>query len=271
MHQLDPSAAQAQHLPEGWSFPALEPMHVPSPQLQVVPAPAVVGGGMAEQTEVRLRWGRVLVVLVAVAVLGLVAWNGTRPGATTDPAATVSGGGSSEELDVDRPAGASDTGDAAALAPSTRTPTVTPARTAKPRGARGGGGSGRSPRRAAATVAAATATGGGVATAAPRPAADRASGSGGGELPITGLETWIAAFLGLLLLAGGICVHVNAVRIAATALLYRRGILLRPVDCARLARERGLVQRARLLLSSVLHRLLEEPADGDFVAARLAR
>lgn len=93
-----------------------------------------------------------------------------------------------------------------------------------------------------------------------------------GELPMTGIETWIAAILGVLLLAGGIVVQVNAVRLATTAMLYRRGILLRPVECARLAQERGVPQQLRVLVSNALHRLLEEPAGGsDFVSARAAR
>lgn len=87
---------------------------------------------------------------------------------------------------------------------------------------------------------------------------------------MTGLETWIAAILGVLLLGLGICVHVNAVRLGMTALLYRRGILLRPVDCARMAQEHGF-SRIRVMLSDLLHRLLEEPAGGsDFVSARHA-
>jgi len=73
--------------------------------------------------------------------------------------------------------------------------------------------------------------------------------------------------LGVLLLGIGVCVHVNAVRIGMTAMLYRRGILLRPVTCARLAQERGL-PRLRVWTSNALHRLLEEPARrSDFVHA----
>jgi hypothetical protein len=87
---------------------------------------------------------------------------------------------------------------------------------------------------------------------------------------MTGIETWIAGILGVLLLGIGICVHVSAVRIATTAMLYRRGILLRPADCARLAHERGLAS-ARVFVSDLLHKLLEEPAGGsDFVSTRHA-
>jgi hypothetical protein len=53
-------------------------------------------------------------------------------------------------------------------------------------------------------------------------------------------------------------------------MLYRRGILLRPTECARLAQEHGLA-RVRVAISNVLHRLLEEPARGsDFVSTRHA-
>jgi hypothetical protein len=107
--------------------------------------------------------------------------------------------------------------------------------------------------------------------------ATTASGAGAsttpdGELPMTGLSTWIAAFLGTLLLVAGICVQVNAVRIGMTAMLYRRGILLRPVDCARMAQQHGF-SRLRVAVSNLLHRLLEDPAPrgSEFVAARLAR
>ena len=90
-----------------------------------------------------------------------------------------------------------------------------------------------------------------------------------GELPYTGAETWIAAFLGVLVLGLGICVQVNAVRIGMTAMLYRRGILLRPIDCARLANERGFGS-IRVALSNALHRLLAEPEGNDFVRTRHA-
>jgi LPXTG-motif cell wall-anchored protein len=79
-------------------------------------------------------------------------------------------------------------------------------------------------------------------------------------LPYTGAESWIAAGLGVLLLALGIVVHVKAVRIGMTAMLYRRGILLRPVDCARLARSGG-TGALRAWISVQLSRLLEEPED----------
>lgn len=85
---------------------------------------------------------------------------------------------------------------------------------------------------------------------------------------MTGAATWIAALLGIALVAGGIAIQFNAVRIGMTAMLYRRGILLRPVDCARLARRRG-IPRVRVAVSNAVHALLAEPAaPSDFVTMR---
>ncbi|MCW2972346.1 MAG: hypothetical protein JWN72_619, partial [Thermoleophilia bacterium] len=127
--------------------------------------------------------------------------------------------------------------------------------------------------RAAAVVPAVAAAPAAAATATTAPAAAGATATGGGtagELPYTGAASWIAAIIGLIALTLGILVHVNAVRIGMTALLYRRGILLRPTDLARLAHRRGTPQ-ARILLSNLLHRLLEVPAtSGEFVTARHA-
>jgi hypothetical protein len=92
-------------------------------------------------------------------------------------------------------------------------------------------------------------------------------GGGATELPYTGAETWIVAILGIMILLVGILIQINAVRIGMTAMLYRRGILLRPVDCARLANERGFAP-VRVWISNVLHYLLTEPANADFVTAR---
>lgn len=108
-------------------------------------------------------------------------------------------------------------------------------------------------------------------TTVPAEARNTAPVTGGGgpaaELPYTGAETWIVAILGILVLTIGILVQINAVRIGMTAMLYRRGILLRPVDCARLAGERGLAP-VRVWISNALHYLLQEPAGADFVTSR---
>jgi hypothetical protein len=222
-----------------------------------------------------MRWGRILLVLVGVGLIAFGAWTatartsggsdeGTGPGTG---AKVVSGGGAGDgSLDIASPPKAvAPTSAPKVAAPAARKPAARPAakQPARRPGAR------RSAGRRGAVVA-----GGGFAAAS----ANAAPGAGGGataprsgELPMTGLSTWIAAVLGSLLLGLGVCVHVNAVRLGMTALLYRRGILLRPVDCARLAQEHGL-PRVRVALSNALHRLLEEPAArGDFVTAHIAR
>ena len=56
-----------------------------------------------------------------------------------------------------------------------------------------------------------------------------AVGAGRGQLPRTGAPVWLAALLGLGLVLVGLSAHVNAVRIGAATLLYRRGPLLRPI------------------------------------------
>ncbi len=283
--------AHAQHIPDGWSFPTLTAATPPP----ATPPQPVTGGGAAPSTVTRVRWGRVLPVFAGIALVAFGIWsvtNGSTPSGSGSANRTVSGGGSSEveistamsgddagigddATGVDSTGGASDTSfghDA------TKTPAVTPPAAAAPARAntvRGGGGT---PRAGRANRAGRTARRGAVATFAPGTAsaaatAPRTRAGGGapaGELPLTGIETWIAGILGVLLLGIGICVHVSAVRIATTAMLYRRGILLRPTEWELLS-QGNRFERVRVLLSDVLHRLLEEPAGGsDFVSARHA-
>jgi hypothetical protein len=278
-------SAAPHHLPAGWNFPTM-PLQPPAAG---APGQPVMGGG-AVDTVARVRWGRLLLVFAGIVLLAFGGWSmsqgSSKSGATNDTTRVVSGGGSDgtneleiaqaetatgEDTTVDTSGGVRTPGAAPAAAPAV-TPNVSPARRTTPRrnAAR------RTPVRAGARAAGVTAAT--TAAAAPAYAGPTAThsvrGGGGapatGELPYTGLETWLAAILGVVLLGGGIVLQVNAVRIAATAMLYRRGILLRPVDCARLAQQRGL-PRARVTLSNVLQRLLEEPASGgDFVSARHA-
>lgn len=263
----------AQHVPNGWTFPTLTESTPPSPRQ----AGPITGGGGASVT--RVRWGRLLPVFAGLALVAFGLWStSTGSTGTTSPTTASGGGGSAaSEIEIARSARA----DAAAAAaearditdragPDATTPPASAPRAAgaaRPAAARRAAGARGAVRRAApAGAAMRLATPAAAATAMPR----TVQGGGGpaGELPLTGIETWIAAILGILLLAGGIAVQVNAVRLAATALLYRRGILLRPVDCARVAQERGF-PRARVALSNALHRLLQEPARGDFVATRM--
>jgi hypothetical protein len=269
MQTIAPSytPAHAQHVPDGWGFPTLTPPQPPQPTVQPV------AGGGASSTVTRLRWGRVLPVLAGIGLLAFGIWSANGPTAASDTR-TVSGGGASNvEVAPSTPA------EPAGLAEPAATPPVAsdPQRTQSPRPAGQQGArpqAGQAGRVGAAAIAGTTDRSANAFATASAGAAGAAGAAGGGapagELPMTGIETWIAGMLGALLLGIGIAVQINAVRIAATAMLYRRGILLRPVDCARLAQEHGF-SRARVLLSNALHRLLEEPEHGgDFVSARHA-
>lgn len=254
--------AHAQHVPNVWEFPTLS---APVPP----PAAAPVSGGGPSTTATRVRWGRILLVAAGVALVAFGAWRATSGGPDGSAARSVAGGGTSEVEVAPADEANADPAAIEGVTPDVTATPAAPARVATPRPARrAGAGAGRRPARRAAGIAGAAGLASAPANAAP------ATGGGAGpsgQLPVTGLETWIAAGLGLLVLALGIAIQVNAVRIGMTAMLYRRGILLRPVDCARLAQDRGLSQ-LRVLLSNALHRLLQEPAGGsDFVRVRAAR
>lgn len=249
---------RAQYATAGWASPATMQHQGAAP-----------GGAGAEATVTRLRWGRLLLVAAGLLLLAVGGWNaagagrdGSKPRAGSSR--TVSGGGGVEIAPATSSAANATSAerrtDRAAAAP----PAVRARRAGAADGAARRGGTQRAARRAA--IVAGGAHAGSHAVAAPGAAA----GAGGpaGELPYTGVETWIAAFLGLLLLAFGICVHVNAVRLGMRAMLYRRGILLRPSDCARVAQEHAL-PRVRVALSRALDYLLSEPAT-DFVSVRQA-
>ncbi len=277
----------AQPLQPEWSFPSTvttQPLAAP------VPLRPIAGGGdsaVAPATVARMRWGRLTVVLVGIALIAFGAWTATsQPSTSTKqssgPATSgsiVSGGGASNDP----------LGIAAAPRQVTAAPKVARANTAtksqtkanakakasrSTRPAASKGAAKRPARHNARTRRGAVAGGGGFAVASANAAAGGGAGAPAtprsGELPMTGLATWIAAILGALALTLGICIHVNAVRLGMTAMLYRRGILLRPVECARLAQGHGM-PRLRIALSNLLQRLLEEPAErGEFVAARMA-
>lgn len=210
-----------------------------------------------DATRTRVRWGRVGIAFVAaVIVVASVAGVATGSVATSDtPRAAASTAARALQpasiAATERATTADDQPKIEAAADATATERATSIATEidAPQGARA---------RAAAV------SGGGSATTAIGAAAGPASGA---DLPYTGAETWIAAILGVIILGLGIALQVNAVRIGMTAMLYRRGILLRPIDCARLASERGIGRLARVWISNALHRLLQEPAGADFVRA----
>lgn len=282
----------AQHLPAGWSFPAAAPTAVASSG-----AP-VTGGGAVTATVTRVRWGRMLLMLIGIGLVGVAIWASIATAAkgpsssakaidSIGLARTAEGGGS-DDVDLARAARTHALAPKAiAPAPKAAAPNLaarraaaaTRAAAARRAAARTAAARKVAARRAAARTAAVTAAGAGTAALATAPTAAAATvasartATGGGataELPYTGAATWIAAIIGIAALTLGILFHFNAVRIGMTAMLYRRGILLRPVDCARLAHRRG-IPHARIVLSNVLHRLLEVPAtSGEFVSARLA-
>lgn len=288
--------ANAQHIPAGWSFP--QPSAAMPPQPAAPQAP-VSGGGAPAATVTRMRWGRVLPVLAGLLLLGFGIWTATsNPGSAASRDVAGGGSGASSELDVTSSTAAAN--DSAAADSTATDPVVTPPKVATPatrtnkRVGTANPGAGANRNRAANNNraanknraanrnraakrggGAAVASGNAFATASADAAGARRTARGGGangELPMTGLSTWIAAALGVLLLALGVLVQVNAVRIGARAMLYRRGILLRPTECAALVAQTGNVARLRVLLSNALDKLLEEPAqrDGQFVTARHA-
>lgn len=278
--QTYPHDPAAQHLPAGWPLAQQPVMVAPG----VAPQPVVGGGATTWDSTTRVRWGRILLVFLAVALGGFGIWNaigaaGSDGKSGTTPGARNAGGGL-----VDSPK--LDATDEARQARVPSTPKVaaatTPSRDA--RAARTAPRRRAAARRSTVRKPARRAAGGGAGTTATRPVRAQAAphrsvaaagpkvgvhAAGGGEgnaaLPYTGAETWIAAILGVLILTCGVLLQVHAVRIGMTALLYRRGILLRPVDCARLAGERG-IPAVRVWLSGVLHRLLAEPRRNDFVS-----
>lgn len=268
--------------------------------------PAPVTHGMTPPPQVdaqRVRWGRIVLAFAGAALLAFAAANmisaaniaPARSDASRDISASAGDGGASagSEADVAGDAGSSGEvlGDPAAAAGSGGTTdsitesvpqtsgsgmstTDTHARHRTGTRRKHSSGSRRSGRRAAgggAALQGATETanaggrhprGGGRAVAA------------GSALPKTGASVWIAAFLGIALLGGGVLMQVHAVRIAATALLYRRGPLLRPswyavegLPMAASAAE-SLAPRLGRLLQPLERLLRQPPAESEFVGWR---
>jgi len=273
--------APAQHLPAGWTFPTTPLTAAPAP------GPVTGGGAVAASTVTKVRWGRIALMVVGAGLVAVAIWASFSGSTTKDSDASaradtsrIVDGGGSGDIGIP-PARVGATASPKVTIPTADTKKVDAIRAAaakKAAAARAAAARRAAAKRAAATAAAS----GGVAAATTSPAAAAAAtstspagrtvagGGTAGELPYTGAATWIAAIIGALALLLGVLVHVNAVRIGMTAILYRRGILLRPTDLARLAHRRGM-PRARIVLSNVLHRLLEVPStSGEFVTARHA-
>ena len=220
------------------------------PQLQASGAPAMpMGGGGPD--ELRMRWGRVGVVLAAVVVLMFAGYQ--LLGASVDPERSVTGGGGAPAVDDTAPAinsfatspgtgspsgPASGDGAGAGIDPApqgSNTQTLGLEAERRERQAERREAQRREQRqqraeqrRAERERAAAGGGGAGTAHAAEATHADGAYDADG--LPMTGAPTWLAAVIGFLLLAGGTMLQLRAERVATTASGYRRGPLLRPAD-----------------------------------------
>lgn len=229
----------------------------PNPHAQALPHSPIAGFAMhappalsgrahhpMPREVARVRWGRIAVTVIGIALIAFGVWNGLRAGATASKGTSASRAAGAAI--ADRPK--LDVADTPTVAPrvTPAAPRVTPPARAGRHGATGHRRGGTPP------VARGSGTGGAAQAA---------------TLPYTGAETWIVAILGIALLAGGIALQINAVRIGMVAMLYRRGILLRPIECARLAQGRTL-PRARVHVSRLLERLLAEPElSRDFATA----
>src|SRR5688500_9225177 len=101
MQQIAHSPAYVdQHVPNGWTFPTLA-------QGPAQPAPTphpVAGGGAAQATVTKVRWGRLLPLVAGIAILAFGIWTATASPSSKDSSGdgsrSVSGGGSSSELDI---------------------------------------------------------------------------------------------------------------------------------------------------------------------------
>ncbi|MCW2949996.1 MAG: hypothetical protein JWN41_1009 [Thermoleophilia bacterium] len=244
MHNITPMTA-AQHLPAGWTMPAAP----------AVPTTVVGGGSSPANTITRVRWGRLALMLVGTALLVLGAWSAVphRGAKQTVDTSTLgiapAQGSGADEIATARAARLSSVPQISAARSIATKRTI--ART-------------RAARRAAAARASHRAALRRTSAAVPSVA-----GGGTAELPYTGASTWIAAIIGVMALLVGVLLHINAVRIGMTAMLYRRGILLRPIECARLVSQGSAAPRFRIWCSDVLHRLLEVPTtSGEFVSSR---
>lgn len=278
-----------------WAFPAPSPEHgFPASQSWT---PATGGGKPApgRGRSIRFRWGRMGVVVTLIALLGFSVSNMAMHGfgrsagnpATRDATSIANSdswapGGGDAGAGEQAPASTPPTRHALPAQATThstgRAATAHGTRAANTRGhsapnrhrrsASGGGSGAVLGLRVGSQVAQARTH---TATRTGRVAA--ATG-----LPRTGAPSWLAVVLGMTLLLVGISMHVNAMKIGATALLYRRGPLLRPsylVGCARTCTP-IIVEESRAILADLagqvatrlggLARVLHAPrAASDFV------
>jgi hypothetical protein len=274
-----------------WPQPAMEPM-----------APPMDGGVYAMEAPPRkVRWWRLLLVGAGVAMLLFSISNmvkatdaGNKASAGTGGTSSKSSiGGSSDTLPLERTVGGDDTPvDPASAAPVDAD--LSPGASSTPATVTGGGAGvthshaaqrhhghrvrrtgSRGNRRAGRRAAGALVSSDNARAAARRTRSRQgARAAGGGALPHTGLSVWWAALLGMVLLGGGVLMQVHAVRIAATAVLYRRGPLLRPTWYVQTAAPRaielvrewapGAAERVAPLV-----RLLQSPTGGsDYTSTR---
>jgi hypothetical protein len=169
----------------------------------------------AASPRVHMRWGHLLLLMVAIALVALAVAN--LLSGTKATSASVSGSGTTRSTN-DESDRYRDTISEVRPLRSAEPPTTPPARVARPSPSAHGGGS--HPHRSA--------HGGGshphssvrTQDANPRPAA---------ALPYTGAPTWLAGIIGTLLVVLGVGVQLRAPTIASTASQYRRGPLLRPI------------------------------------------
>lgn len=264
----------------------------------------------------RIKWGRMLVLVIGVAVVGFAVVNltssarsdaakarakakqagiakvagsqaQTAAGAAIDPA-TTPGGGAAGAIGVMPPPPTSAQPTVAKL------PAPVKARAAaKQTGANGPSHSTRAPgagyrpstpkRSSGNHPAAITGSHGGAAAAIGGGGAGRSAvraggrGAAGQPLPYTGASTWIAALLGVTLLAAGVFIQYKALAIGETAAMYRRGPLLRPFwlialtirnvphATAYVARATPGIKRGLARLQELLD---ERGDDSEFVSAR---
>lgn len=186
-------------------------IQAPSPQLHT---PEVTGGGTYTPTftpddvgssRQHMRWGRLFAVIVAVGFVALAVANLLDTGDSRNTQRSITSNVAADDGLTqlsDSPADTSTVVDSA-------TPQRARAVRSQPR---------MSPTRTSinAQRGRVVARGSGTSTAQ--------------GLPYTGAPAWIAAVLGILMLAGGIVIQLRAVEIGDTASQYRRGPLLRPLE-----------------------------------------
>lgn len=226
--------------PAGAQWPAGIPAHD-------VASHSLRAAGHPEPADSRLRWGRLLLLIIGVALVALAVVNvrspheqaGGNAGAASGKARDIAGDdasafpvGGSPVADSSSDTDTSDGAPTDAIAPVGSDATLD-ATTAEPPVVSGGGGAAPAARHADARRLHAASrqharharTG---FTRRGRAAVGGGGAPGASSLPYTGASTWIAAMIGAMLLGIGMIVQLRAMQIGEAASLYRRGPLLRP-------------------------------------------